>query len=48
MNWLLPITLVLVVALIVAAIHFVFMRWVAGQPVPVPESDAAESTETER
>ena len=41
MNWLLPITLVLVVA----AIHFVFMRWMAGQPVPVRKTDAPESTE---
>ena len=47
MNWLLPIALVLVVALLVAAIHFVFMRWLARQNVPAPvlESDLAESTE---
>jgi hypothetical protein len=39
MNWLLPITLVLAVALVVAAIHFVFMRWMARQPelLPAPE-----------
>lgn len=48
MNWFLPITLVLVVALIVAAIHFVFMRWMEGQPEPVRESDAPLSSEAER
>ncbi len=48
MNWFLPITLVLVVALVVAAIHFVFMRWMASQPEPVRESDAPVSNEAER
>jgi hypothetical protein len=50
MNWLLPITLVLAVALLVAAIHFVFMRWMARQPAPVPvyESDGQESIDAER
>ena len=49
MNWLLPMTLVLVVALIVAATHFAFMRWMARQPEPaaIPESDAPVSTEAE-
>jgi hypothetical protein len=48
MNWLLAITLVLVVALLVAVVHFVFMRWMAGQPEPVRESDAPASNEAER
>jgi hypothetical protein len=50
MNWFLPITLVLIVALAVAAIHFVFIRWMARQPEPtaIPESDAPVSTEAER
>lgn len=49
MTWLLPIALVLIVALVVAGIHFVFMHWMARQPVPAPvrESDAAEPTEAE-
>jgi hypothetical protein len=46
MKWLLPIALVLIVALIGAAIHFVFMRWMARQsePAPIQESDPPEST----
>jgi hypothetical protein len=35
MSWLLPVALVLAVALVVAAIHVVFMHWVARQPEPV-------------
>jgi cell division protein FtsL len=32
MNWLLPIALVLVVAIVMAVVHLVFMRWMARQP----------------
>jgi cell division protein FtsL len=35
MTWLLPIMLVLCVALLIAAIHLLFMRWMARQPEPV-------------
>ena len=34
MQWLLPLTLVLLVALLLAAIHFAFMRWMTRQPEP--------------
>jgi cell division protein FtsL len=45
MHWLLPLSLVLLVALLLAAIHFAFMRWMTRQPAPVREPDASESTE---
>jgi hypothetical protein len=42
MHWLLPLTLVLPVAILVAAIHSAFMRWMTRQPGPaaVREPDA--------
>jgi cell division protein FtsL len=47
MNWLLPLSLVLLVAILLAAIHCAFMRWMTRQPAPatVREPDAPESTE---
>jgi cell division protein FtsL len=50
MHWLLPLSLVLLVALLLAAIHFAFMRWMTRQPEPatVREPDAAPRTEAER
>jgi cell division protein FtsL len=50
MHWLLPLTLVLLVALLLSAIHFAFMRWMTRQPEPATfsEPDAAPRTEAER
>jgi cell division protein FtsL len=50
MHWLLPLTLVLLVALLLAAIHFAFMRWMTRQPEPatISEPDAAPGPEQER
>ena len=36
MHWLLPLTLVLLVALLLAAAHFLFMRWMTRRPAPSP------------
>ena len=36
MHWLLPLMLVLLVALLLAAAHFLFMRWMTRQPEPTP------------
>lgn len=50
MHWLLPLSLVLLVALLLAAIHFAFMRWMTRQPEPatVREPDAPQHTEEYR
>ena len=47
MHWLLPLTLVLFVALLLAAIHFAFMRWMTRQPEPatVRDPDAPQQAE---
>jgi cell division protein FtsL len=44
MHWLLPLSLVLLVAILLAAIHFAFMRWMTRRPEPVTarEPDAAQ------
>lgn len=42
MNWLLPIALVLLVALLIAALHFALMRWMARQPEPATVRDAED------
>jgi hypothetical protein len=34
MNWLLPITIVLLASLALAAVHFLFTRWLARQSEP--------------
>lgn len=41
MTWLLPLMLVLLVALLLAAAHFLFMRWMARrfEPAPIRESE---------
>ncbi len=50
MTWLLPIALVLVAALLLAAIHWVFVRWMASQTEAerVHEPAAPESAEADR
>jgi cell division protein FtsL len=50
MHWLLPLTLVLLVAILLAAIHFAFMRWMIRQPelATSSEPDAAPHPEAER
>jgi len=50
MRWLLPITLVLLVAILLAAIHFAFMRWMTRQPATatVRDRETPQSTEEER
>ena len=50
MHWFLPLSLVLLVAILLAAIHFAFMRWMTRQPEPatISETDAAPRTEAER
>jgi hypothetical protein len=50
MSWILPVTLVLVVGLVIGAIHFLFVRWMARQtePATVREPAAAESTPDRR
>jgi cell division protein FtsL len=47
MQWLLPLSLVLLVALLLAAIHFAFMRWMTRQPEPVTISEPAAPESTE-
>jgi cell division protein FtsL len=39
MHWLLPLSLVLLVALLLAAIHYAFMRWMTRQPEPATVRD---------
>ena len=39
MHWLLPLSLVLLVALLLAAIHFAFMRWMIRQSDPATVRD---------
>ena len=50
MHWLLPLSLVLFVALLLAAIHFVFTLWLTRQPEPatVRESETPPRTEQEQ
>ena len=48
MNWLLRMTLVLVVALVVAAIHFAFMRWMTRQSAPAAVREPVEPRCTEK
>lgn len=36
MRWLLPLMLVLLVALLLAAAHVLFMRWMTRRPAPAP------------
>ena len=40
MRWLLPVMLVLLVALLLAAAHFLFMRWMTRQPESTPIREA--------
>ena len=44
MSWILPVTLVLVAGLVMGALHFVFLRWMARptEPDVVREPAAAE------
>ena len=50
MHWLLPLSLVLLVAILLAAIHFAFMRWMTRQPEPaiISEPDAAPHSGADR
>ena len=50
MHWLLPLTLMLLVALLLAAIHFAFMRWMTRQPEPatVRDPEAPQPTGSNR
>ena len=43
MNWILPVSLVVLAALVIAAAHFLFVRWMqrASEPAPIPEQDEA-------
>lgn len=34
MNWLLPVTLVLLASILLAGVHYVFTRWLARQSEP--------------
>jgi hypothetical protein len=47
MNWLLPITIVLLASLALAAVHFLFTRWLARQSEPartdIPDDPADHS-----
>ncbi len=49
MYWLLPLTLVLLIGILLAALHFAFMRWMTRQPEPAPiaEPEAPQRTERE-
>ena len=40
MHWLLPVTLVLLAGILIAAIHFVFVRWMARRSEPARSRDA--------
>jgi len=40
MNWILPLTLVLLTALAIGAAHFFFMRWMSRQPEPALARDS--------
>ena len=44
MNWLLPLLLVFLVGVLMAAAHFVFVRWMqrSSEPVRIREADAGE------
>ena len=43
MNWILPVSLVALAALVIAGAHFLFVRWMqrASEPAPIPERDDA-------
>jgi hypothetical protein len=45
MSWLLPLSLVLLVALALAGAHFLFVRWMARQPEPVVAHDGDEEND---
>ena len=48
MHWILPLTLVLIVALLFAAAHFLFMRWMTRQPAPAREPDPVDGSDADR
>lgn len=43
MNWILPVSLVALAALVMAVAHFLFVRWMqrASEPAPITEQDEA-------
>jgi hypothetical protein len=43
MNWILPVSLVFLAGLVMAAAHFLFVRWMqrASEPAPIREQDEA-------
>jgi cell division protein FtsL len=45
MRWLLPFTLVLLVALLLAAAHYLFMRWMTRQSATAREPDPVDRSE---
>jgi hypothetical protein len=45
MSWLLPLSLVLLVALAMAGAHFLFVRWMARRPEPVVAHDGGEDND---
>ena len=45
MRWLLPLTLVLLVALLLATAHYLFMRWMTRQPATVREPDPVDRSD---
>jgi HAMP domain-containing protein len=45
MNWFLPVTLVLLASILVAAVHYMFTRWLARQSEPV-RSDSQSDTDS--
>jgi len=36
MSWILPVTLVMIVGILMAAAHFLFMRWMQRSSAPAP------------
>jgi hypothetical protein len=48
MNWLLPITIVLLASVALAAVHFLFTRWLAQQSEPVRTDSPDDPTDHSR
>jgi len=48
MNWLMPVAIVLLASLALAAVHFLFTRWLARQSEPARAESADDPTRTSR
>jgi cell division protein FtsL len=47
MHWMLPIALVLLAGVVLAAAHFLFMRWMTRQPEQARDPDGRATDQTD-